>query len=423
MGKLTLQEIAKVLVEKNGLTQREANRFASDFFANIQHNLELGEQVKVKGLGTFKIIGVEARESISVRTGERVVIDSHSKVSFTPDNTMKELVNKPFSQFETVVLNEGVVFEDEKDDDSEDDAESFENVVAEQPTEPEPEPHESEPKLDKFTESDQEIEPDKSTEPEILDVFEEEIIEEMVDDKTDDKTDEKTDEKTEDEKVDEKIDETVEDKEEEKSEEETEEIADAQEDVIESEAADEVSDKEENTSWGRWLLGGLGILALMALSAFGGYYYGSMKQTTTPDSVFVHDTVFVPELTSPAVVDSVVVDSVPSAPSEAPVSLQPSADDAASSEPSARKDEKTSALDPYSQKDPRVRYGAYRITGTAQVVTVKAGQTFLGICRMYLGPGLECYVEAYNDLPQQPKLKEGQVIKIPKLELKKKRRK
>ena len=152
MGKLTLQEIAKVLVEKNGLTQREANRFASDFFAIIQHNLELGEQVKVKGLGTFKIIGVEARESISVRTGERVVIDSHSKVSFTPDNTMKELVNKPFSQFETVVLNEGVVFEDEKDDDSEDDAESFENVVAEQPTEPEPEkepepnmPNESEP--------------------------------------------------------------------------------------------------------------------------------------------------------------------------------------------------------------------------------------------------------------------------------------
>ena len=410
MGKLTLQEIAKVLVEKNGLTQREANRFASDFFANIQHNLELGEQVKVKGLGTFKIIGVEARESISVRTGERVVIDSHSKVSFTPDNTMKELVNKPFSQFETVVLNEGVVFEDEKDDDSEDDVESFENVVVEQPTESEPEPHESEPKLDKFTESDQEIEPDKSTEPEILDVFEEEIIEEKVDDKTD-------------EKIDEKIDETVEDKEEEKSEEETEKIADAQEDVIENEAADEVSDKEENTSWGRWLLGGLGILALMALSAFGGYYYGSMKQTTTPDSVFVHDTVFVPELTSPAVVDSVVVDSVPSAPSEAPVPLQPSADDVASSEPSARKDEKTSALDPYSQKDPRVRYGAYRITGTAQVVTVKAGQTFLGICRMYLGPGLECYVEAYNDLPQQPKLKEGQVIKIPKLELKKKRRK
>ena len=421
MGKLTLQEIAKVLVEKNGLTQREANRFASFFFANIQHNLELGEQVKVKGLGTFKIIGVEARESISVRTGERVVIDSHSKVSFTPDNTMKELVNKPFSQFETVVLNEGVVFEDEKDDDSEDDAESFENVVVEQPTEPklekEPEPdmpNESEPEPDKFTESEQEIEPDKSTEPEILDVFEEEIIEEKVDDKTDDKTDEK---------VDEKIDETVEDKEEEKSEEETEEIADAQEDVIESEAADEVSDKEEKTSWGHWLLGGLVILALMALSAFGGYYYGSMKQTTTPDSVFVHDTVFVPELTSPAVVDSVVVDSVPSAPSEAPVPLQPSADDVASSEPSARKDEKTSALDPYSQKDPRVRYGAYRITGTAQVVTVKAGQTFLGICRMYLGPGLECYVEAYNDLPQQPKLKEGQVIKIPKLELKKKRRK
>ena len=112
MGKQTIQEVAKILVEKNGLAPKDANRFATEFFNLIMQRLQQGDQVKVKGLGTFKIINVEARESVSVRTGERVVIDSHSKVTFTPDAVMKELVNRPFSQFETVVLNDGVEFAD-----------------------------------------------------------------------------------------------------------------------------------------------------------------------------------------------------------------------------------------------------------------------------------------------------------------------
>ena len=78
MGKLTIQEVAKILVEKNGLTQRDASRFASEFFAVILQHLQEDEPVKIKGLGTFKIINVEARESISVRTGERVVIHRQS---------------------------------------------------------------------------------------------------------------------------------------------------------------------------------------------------------------------------------------------------------------------------------------------------------------------------------------------------------
>ena len=82
----------------------------------------------------------------------------------------------------------------------------------------------------------------------------------------------------------------------------------------------------------------------------------------------------------------------------------------------------TAAWDKYEQKDARLRYGAYRIVGTEREVTVQAGQTFLRLCRAYLGPDMECYVEAYNDLPPKPMLKEGQVIKIPKLQLKKKLR-
>ncbi|MBQ7422217.1 MAG: HU family DNA-binding protein, partial [Prevotella sp.] len=134
MGKVTIQELSKILVEKNGLSQRDASKFGTTMFALILEYLERGEQVKVKGLGTFRIINVEARESVSVRTGERVVIESHSKVSFTPDATMKELVNKPFSQFETVVLNDGVEFNDireqpEQEEDVDTDVDEVADVV------------------------------------------------------------------------------------------------------------------------------------------------------------------------------------------------------------------------------------------------------------------------------------------------------
>ena len=113
---MTIQEIAKILIEKNKLSQKDANKFAAAMFEIIQQRLDSEGLVKVKGLGTFKMIRVEARESVSVRTGERVMIDSHAKVTFTPDATMKELVNKPFSQFDTVILNDGVEFDDLADD-------------------------------------------------------------------------------------------------------------------------------------------------------------------------------------------------------------------------------------------------------------------------------------------------------------------
>ena len=112
MEKRTIQEIAAILVEKNGLDKRTAEQFAQTLFAVISEGLERDGLVKVRGLGTFKIVEVSDRESVSVSTGERVLIQGHSKVTFTPDATMKELVNKPFSQFETVALNEGVDFED-----------------------------------------------------------------------------------------------------------------------------------------------------------------------------------------------------------------------------------------------------------------------------------------------------------------------
>ena len=112
MGKVTIQDIAVILSERHGLAKKEASGFVSALFDVVREALERDRIVKIKGLGTFKIIDVDARESVNVNTGERVLIEGHNKITFTPDALMKELVNKPFSQFETVVLNEGVDFED-----------------------------------------------------------------------------------------------------------------------------------------------------------------------------------------------------------------------------------------------------------------------------------------------------------------------
>ncbi len=112
MGKISIQDLAAKLVEQNGLSKRDAMVFVNTMFDIVRQALDYDKMVKIKGLGTFKIVEVDARESVNVNTGERVLIDGHNKISFMPDTLMKELVNKPFSQFETVVLNEGVDFEE-----------------------------------------------------------------------------------------------------------------------------------------------------------------------------------------------------------------------------------------------------------------------------------------------------------------------
>lgn len=109
---ITIHELARVLADKKKLEVSVARTFIATMFDVIRVAIERDRLVKVKGLGTFKLIEVGARESVSVNNGERVVIGSHGKISFTPDAVMKELVNKPFSQFETVVLNDGVEFDD-----------------------------------------------------------------------------------------------------------------------------------------------------------------------------------------------------------------------------------------------------------------------------------------------------------------------
>ena len=106
--KLNIQNLTEELAETHGLSKKNAESFVKDFFSLIEEALEKDKYVKVKGIGTFKLIDVDSRESINVNTGERIEIQGHSKISFTPDNSLKEVVNKPFSAFETVVLADGV---------------------------------------------------------------------------------------------------------------------------------------------------------------------------------------------------------------------------------------------------------------------------------------------------------------------------
>ena len=137
MSKLNLYDLCGVLVSKNGLEDKEARRFVQAMFDIIQEGLDEDKIVKVKGLGTFKIIDVDARESINVNTGGRVLIEGHSKLTFTPDSVMKEIVNKPFSQFETVVLNDGVDFPETQEEEGAPEAEeSLANPAVDKKPEP-----------------------------------------------------------------------------------------------------------------------------------------------------------------------------------------------------------------------------------------------------------------------------------------------
>lgn len=371
MEKMTIQEIASVLVEKNGLTAKEASRLATEFFAVIKSHLEQGDQVKVKGLGTFKVVSVEARESISVRTGERVVIEGHDKIGFTPDTVMRELVNKPFSQFETVVLNDGVEFSDLKEEDPDDEKEESPVIEDVEPA--------VAPIMEVVTDDEppvvEDVQPEEPEEPETPEFPE---------------------------------------------------SPDYPENPEQPEYPEPEEPGEEKSSWLKWLLAAVVVLVLMAASAFGGYYYAMQtmaQQAAAPETaeeVQQEDTL----VAEPPVVEQDTLVA------EAPVTEAPVAD--VTEEKAAPVDEKKPAaeekkpaaeeVDKYSAKDERVRLGAYRIVGTAEEVTVLPGQTFYSICRAHLGPDMQCYVEVYNDLPRNPDIKAGQTLKIPKLELKKKRK-
>ena len=382
MGKLTIQEIAKILVEKNKLTVKEANQFAALVFEVIQEGLDTEGQVKVKGLGTFKKIQVEARESVSVRTGERVMIDSHAKITFTPDALMKELVNKPFSQFETVILNDGVEFEDLADDLTEEELSELDSM------------ENTEEEATQQVSKEQEVVSEEtvatSAETTNTSAETETVVRPLMD--IVDNTIEQEDEKPE---------------------------------IEEEDDEDEENEEEEEggSSWKKVVGYVLLTLLLMAASAYAGFWYGQQHATKDVDDATdvenVTDSIEVIEVDSADVLD---VPSVEQPSVEKPTEEQSAVEKPQTkTEPEQAKQTEEPFWKKYEAMDARVRTGAYHIVGTDREVKVRAGETLSKISRRELGEGMSCYIEVYNGLKGNSELKEGQVIKIPKLKWKIKR--
>ncbi len=470
MGKVTIQEIASKLIAQNGLSKKEATLFINMMFETIREALERDKMVKVKGLGTFKIIDVESRESVNVNTGERVLIEGHNKITFTPDALMKELVNKPFSQFETVVLNEGVDFKDNKEEEVAEEApviEEGESEIDEIPLvdfvsgdvsdkiqeeisdedipewviEPMAAPVTSQP-IDLGTPAEPEtpVEPEMPAEPE-MPVEPEVATEPEI--PSDAEENELPVEKT----TEEMVEETVEETSESTSEEPAEESVD--ESSVEEEYVEE--EEEEGTIGGgmKWTMVLLACLISLLVGYLLGNYFPWNRQAepteapapkiekvkeATPakksDAKPVAELAKQPEAkveapTEKAAPSEENTDKPEAAPVEQPkpeapkppVAQKPA--EAPKQQPAAVPAEVK--LDKYEAMDSRVRTGAYRIVGLDHKEKVKEGDNLLRITKRTLGPGMECYIEVYNGLNATSQLKTGQEIKIPKVERKKKK--
>lgn len=486
MNMITVQELARVLAERKKLEESVARSFVSTMFDVVRVALERDKLVKVKGLGTFKLIEVSARESVNVNSGERMLIGSYGKITFTPDSIMKEIVNKPFSQFETVVLNDGVEFDDieqqggepvpepavESDGDisegyADSDAEQEAEPAAEIDTEPdagdgsgmngnaanglgqegasrEPDGGLAGPEAtgatsvagpsvgavaDAGDKRDAAGSLENHAQPAAVSVAGPDAGQSSASD------------------------------------------AEAQAEADAGETVIPAVDRVEESAGGTGIspssptacaekaddgeavpvpeTGGRGrgvraamlsllVVVLMAASAYGGYLFGLYKaygpalakdggrgQTATQAKPAVQP---VKSVQPAATADSAAAKA---APADTATAVPPAGKAAAPAEKAAGNDEggkarpaEAKAFDPakYDAMDSRVRTGAYRIVGTDRVVRVKQGESLQRISDRMLGPGMECYIEVYNGLPANADLKEGQALKIPKLELRKKRR-
>lgn len=534
MSKISLSDLAQRLAEKSGISLQDAELFIRKMFDVANEGIQSDKLVKMKWLGTFKVMAVKDRESVDVNTGERIIIEGRDKISFTPDNILKEIVNKPFAQFETVVVNDGVDFDeiDRKFENAEEDGSVFDSTL-------ECVPDSDNSSLDSFVEQDSPVtsgvidfldeendapvsdemivigerlsqenvaEPEEkktegsepaATEPAVfkpavsepvesesatsgLETKESEVpaqneVESVVSDEEKEST--LTEETPIAEKVpsgeDNSITETpivekVPSDKENFTETPIEEEASSDE---ETPSSDEVTDKR-HVVLPRSLVVAASVVFLAMIVGFGwfAFNYGKLaaqrdhlalqldnyqqvptekkapaKSAPTQEEILrkkaIEDSVRMAKASEAvkkvedvgqnmdATADKQSID-VKSAEAKKNLEAKKLADAKKQQETKklaeAKKKEETrkqaekhaaQASSKYDQ-DARVRTGAYRIIGVSEVVTAREGQTIKSLSQKYLGPGMECYVEALNGTSQ---LKPGQKVKIPKLVLKKKK--
>ena len=392
MSKLNIYDLCSVLTSKNGLDDKESHRFIKAIFDVIQEGLDEDKIVKVKGLGTFKIIEVDDRESINVNTGERVLIEGHSKLTFTPDSVMKEIVNKPFSQFETVILNEGVDFPEPVVEEP-----AVEDIIADEPAEDKE--IIVEPQIDNNV-AEQSVEEEPVAEKNVAEepVAEEPVAEEPV-----------AEEPVAEEPV---------------AEDSVVEFTDDNDNVQsgeENSVEESVFETSNNNSILRWILSGIAVLLLILGAAYGGYLYGRYELSEEIAYKQMKADLKTAEITTKKAQVAIKKDSVAQEVDATKIGAMSIDNKDESANDEAKTEIAKTSSDKYEDMDIRVRTGAYRIIGEGRTVKAKAGQTVEDIATKLLGPGMSCYVEVYNGLEGKATLKEGQTIKIPKLELKKRR--
>ena len=471
MSKFSLNTLGKLLADKSGLSQVEAELFIRKMFDVCNQGLEADKQVKIKWLGTFKVQATKDRESINVNTGERFTIEGRDKLTFTPDNILKEIVNKPFAQFETVVVNDGVDFDeiDEKfgEEQTEDaPSEVIDFLDEEETATPNPDVVVIEPEKEKKKEKEDEDELSKqiALEQAKLEKLKQAKLEQERIQKEKLEKERQEQERLEQERLEQKRleQEKLEQErlEQEKLEQERLELAKQQQALKATvepavPATDETEEEDEETSNShhivipRYLVVAVCLIVVALIGGMGWFAFNYGQMTAQRDHLAMQLSQYhqVPAKKAPAnavaaplsqeekLRQKAIEDSIRMAKTAEAVKLAEQSDEASDKAENAKQDEakakskaaakeedkvasKTESSAHYD-KDVRVRTGAYRIVGVAQTVTVGAGQTLEQISNRYLGSGMECYVEALNGTGT---VKAGQKIKIPKLELKKKKK-
>lgn len=454
MSKFSLNTLGKLLSDKSGLSQVEAELFIRKMFDVCNQGLDADKQVKIKWLGTFKVQATKDRESINVNTGERFTIEGRDKLTFTPDNILKEIVNKPFAQFETVVVNDGVDFDeiDEKfgEEQTEDaPAQVIDFLDEEKTATPNPEVVVIGSEKEKEKEAEDELAKQIAIEQAKLEKLKQAQLEQ---------------ERIQKEKL-EKEKQEQERLEQQRLEQEKLELAQQQQalkavvepavpasDESEEEEEEEESSNSHHIVIPRYLVVAVCLIVVALIGGMGWFAFNYGQMTAQRDHLAMQLNQYhqapakkVPAKPAAAPLSQeqklrqkAMEDSIRMAKTAEAVKLAENSDEESASaekakqtEAKAKAEAKEKAKDKAEEKatskiassqydkDARVRTGAYRIVGVAQTVTVGAGQTLEQISTRHLGSGMECYVEALNGTNT---VKAGQKIKIPKLELKKKKK-
>lgn len=394
----TKQDLVNLLAQKNGLSRKKNVQFVNELVDLINEVLKDEKLLKISGLGTFKVIDTKDRESVNVQTGDRFVIEGRNKITFTPDAAMRELVNRPFSQFETVVLNDGVDFSDIPEEPA-DEEPLIEEPAPEEPIVEEPVAEEvavyglTEPSIEEPIIEEQPIEP----------------INTLLDPENPETEENNNNETTE----------------------------------------DTIMEEEKSNVW-KWLAA---LIICTAIGFAGGYYVGKrfapMKfiplektemiqgefvDSTMIDSIYAEDSMEkARDAKIKARVDSITrahearnesirvaklkKASESTAKLDAAMAAKQAAQQSADNAPAVAlpKGDNSQTL---NNAKAMVSNGAYTIVGTQETITVKPGQNLKKISKFYLGDGMECYIQAYNGITE---VTEGMKLKIPKLQVKKRK--